>query len=254
MNSTIDIPLTPPVNLRDLGGIPITNGVVRSGFAIRADDLSMITEGHARELVDQGLTTVIDLRTNNEVAITGRGPLAKQPVAYHQLSLITRLKAEMPDDEAFIIEHSAEGERYVRLYENAAPMIASALTIIALAPGTAAFHCAAGRDRTGVLAAAILLALGASDNDIITDYARTDANMPAIMERLRPTMQLLMKGLGRDHASLEKAPLPEEPMDVSMKILLTRLRERHGDALVPLRTAGLSEDTITRLRQRALRA
>ena len=39
-DATIDIELSAPVNLRDLGGIPIAGGVLRSGFAIRTDDLS----------------------------------------------------------------------------------------------------------------------------------------------------------------------------------------------------------------------
>ncbi|WP_235562928.1 phosphate/phosphite/phosphonate ABC transporter substrate-binding protein [Microbacterium sp. Root53] len=65
-----------PVNLRDLGGTPIDGGVLRPGFAIRADDLSYVTDEVAVQLVDAGLRSIIDLRSNIETAITGRGPLA----------------------------------------------------------------------------------------------------------------------------------------------------------------------------------
>ncbi|MGF9660823.1 tyrosine-protein phosphatase [Arthrobacter crystallopoietes] len=249
---TLEIELSAPVNLRDLGGIPITGGILREGLALRADDLSVITNDDARRLVDNGLTAVIDLRTNDEAAITGRGPLAGHPLAYHHLPLMESISAGMPEGETFVIEHVAMGEMYARMVENAAPQLVTALTIIALTPGATAFHCAAGRDRTGVLAAVLLLALGANDDDIITDYARTHPNMAAIQERMRPVLGPLMARLGFDLDAMTSMTVSEEPMDISMHTMLERLRERHGDALAPLRAAGLDIGTITRLRERAL--
>lgn len=72
------------------------------------------------------------------------------------------------------------GYAYADMVDRSAAEIVTALGIIAHAPGATAFHCAAGRDRTGVLAAMLLLALGASDEDIVADYARTDENLAAI--------------------------------------------------------------------------
>jgi len=249
---TIDIELSAPVNLRDLGGIPIAGGVLREGLALRADDLSVITDEDARTLVNNGLTAVIDLRTNDEAALTGRGPLAGYPVAYHHLPLMESIRSGMPDGDAPVIEHVAMGEMYARMVESAAPQLASALGIIALTPGATAFHCAAGRDRTGVLAAALLLALGAEDTEIVADYARTHSNMPAILQRMKPTMGALMARLGFDLDAMTAVTISEEPMDISMHTMLARLRERHGDALAPLRAAGLGAETIARLRERAL--
>jgi protein-tyrosine phosphatase len=251
--STLDIELSAPANLRDLGGIPITGGLLREDFALRADDLTVITEQDARRLVDRGLAAVIDLRTNDEAAITGRGPLAGHSVAYHHLPLMESIGAGMPEGgDRFVIEHIAMGEMYARMVETAAPQLVTALGIITLAPGAIAFHCAAGRDRTGVLAAVLLLALGAADDDIVTDYARTDPNMAAIQERMRPVMGVLLARLGFDLDAMTATPPSQEPMDISMRTMLERLRERHGDALAPLRAAGLDNATITRLRERAL--
>lgn len=250
----IDIELTAPVNLRDLGGTPIAGGTLRSGLAIRADDLAVITEADARELVDGGLVAVIDLRSNDEVALTGRGPLSAQPVAYHHLPLMAHVGEGMPRRTPAALDHVSMGEMYARMVETAAPQLASALTIISLAPGATAFHCAAGRDRTGVLAAMILLALGAEDDDIVADYARTDANMPAIQGRLKPVMGVLLARLGFDLDDMTGLMSANEPMDVSMRTMLARLRDRHGDALAPVRAAGLGGETIARLRARALAA
>lgn len=247
-----EIELSPPVNLRDLGGIPIDGGPLREGLAIRADDLAVITDDDAARLVSAGLTSVIDLRTSDEVALTGRGPLASYPVAYHHLPLMASIGAAVPADRSFVMDHVAMGEMYARMVETAAPQLVTALGIIAVSPGATAFHCAAGRDRTGVLAAVLLLALGADDDDIVTDYARTDLNMAAIHERMRPVMGTLMARLGFDLEEMTSLTMSEEPMDISMRTMLARLRERHSDALAPLRAAGLSDAIVARLRERSI--
>lgn len=253
MTTTIpDIELSAPVNLRDLGGIPIAGGTLREGQALRADDLAVIADDDAARLVSGGLTAVIDLRTSDEALLTGRGPLADYPVAYHHLPLMASIGAGMPEDGPFVIDHVAMGKMYARMVETAAPQLVTALGIISVSPGATAFHCAAGRDRTGVLAAVLLLALGAADDDIVTDYARTDPNMAAIQARMKPVMGVLMARLGFDLDAMSAMTQSEEPMDISMRTMLTLLRERHGDALAPLRAAGLDDGILARLRERAL--
>ncbi|MFF0818331.1 tyrosine-protein phosphatase [Rhodococcus sp. NPDC003318] len=253
MTTTFEITLSSPVNLRHLGGIAIAGGVLRPGLAIRADDLSTCTEEDAAALVADGLVSVIDLRSNAEVAHTGRGPLAGHPVAYHHLPLIADVMTATPKDLSGL-SHEAMGEMYLDMIESSASQLVTALNVIAHAPGTTAFHCAAGRDRTGVLAAMLLLALGAADTDIITDYARTGDNMLAIMERTKVMTGAMWKAIGFDFEVPEVSGLLNGRMDVAMTIVLTTLRERHGDALGPLRDAGLSSDTVNRLRNRALAA
>ncbi|WP_460798097.1 tyrosine-protein phosphatase [Microbacterium sp. GXF0217] len=248
--TTIELTLSAPVNLRDLGGIAIDGGVLREGVAIRTDDLAYVTPEVATELVANGLTAIIDLRSPLEVEVTGRGPLGAHPIAYHHLPLIADV-SQSHDEEDF--SHEGMGRMYLRMVEDAAPQLVVALNVIAYTPGAAAFHCAAGRDRTGVLAAMLLLALGAGDDDIVADYSRTGDNMVAIMTRTAPVMGHMWKALGHDVDALKASTaLLEGSMAVSMRALLAALRERHGDALAPLRAAGLSDDTVARLRERAL--
>ncbi|WP_149084157.1 MULTISPECIES: tyrosine-protein phosphatase [Microbacterium] len=246
--------LSAPVNLRDLGGIAIDGGVLRAGLAIRTDDLAYVTAEVADELLAGGLTAIIDLRSPLEVAVTGRGPLGEHPVAYHHLPLIADVGASIDRDHP-ALTHEAMGLMYLRMVEGAAPQLVTALNVIAHTPGATAFHCAAGRDRTGVLAAMLLLALGAADDDIVDDYARTGENMVAIMARTAPVMGAMWKALGFDvDARDASSALLEGSMDVSMRSLLDTLRAQHGDPLTPLRMAGLSDATIARLRERALGA
>ncbi len=248
---TLELSLSAPVNLRDLGGIPVEGGVLREGFAIRTDDLAYVTEAVADDLVAGGLTAIIDLRSPLEVATTGRGPFADRPVSYHHLPLIADVGESMKEG-AVGLGHEDMGRMYVAMVERAAPQLVTALNVIAYSPGATAFHCAAGRDRTGVLAAMLLFVLGADDEVIVTDYARTGENMVAIMERNRPVMGAMWQTLGIDIDAHGGSALLEGSMEVSMRMLLTTLRERHGDALAPLRAAGLAGDTIARLRARAL--
>lgn len=249
-----DLVRSAPVNLRDLGGIAIDGGVLRPGLAIRTDDLAYVTEEVAAQLVADGLTAIIDLRSPAEVSVTGRGPLGEHPIAYHHLPLIANVGESM-DRDAPALSHEGMGRMYVRMVEGAAPQLVTALTVIAHTPGASAFHCAAGRDRTGVLAAMLLLALGAADDDIVTDYALTGDNMVAIMKRTAPVMGAMWKALGFDADALsDGSSLLEGSMDVSMRSLLDTLREQYGDPLTPLRAAGLSDATIARLRERALAA
>lgn len=255
MTTEATLVLSPPANLRDLAGMAIDGGVLQPGLAIRSDDLSTITEEDAEPLVAGGLTSVIDLRTPAEVAATGRGVLADRPVAYHHLPLMNSIgQSASPRTPGIGMNHHEMGEMYLRMVESAAPQLATALSIIALSPGTTAFHCAGGRDRTGVVAAMLLLALGASDEDIVADYTVTGSNQVGIMERTAPVMEGLLASLGMDLKAMTRALSEGDPSDmrVSMEFLLAQLRDRYGDPLRPLRDAGLGNDTILRLRARAL--
>jgi len=245
-----DLPLSPPANLRDLGGIKIDGGVFREGFAIRTDDISIVPTEYAQELVDNGLTTIIDLRSNDEVIATGRGALGRQPMSYHHIPLMSNIGNSI-DPKNPVLTHETMGHMYVGMIERAASQLVTALNVIAYAPGATAFHCTAGRDRTGVLAALLLTTLGASDDDIITDYAKTGANMPGIMSRSQAVLGPTMKKLGFDFTKLNRSALQEAGMEASMEFFLKTLSDTYGDRLTPLRVAGLSDDTIAQLNRRA---
>lgn len=243
-----------PVNLRDLGGIPIDGGHLQQGLAIRTDDLAYVTDECATQLVANGLKSIIDLRSAAEVSLTGRGPLGRLNVSYHHIPLMADIAQATKDSGGHDFSHEAMGRSYVAMVEKAAPQLVMALNIVAYSPGSTAFHCAAGRDRTGVLAAMLLLALGAEEANIVADYSKTGPNMHAIMDRAAPVMGAMWKALGYDPQSMGTNKLAEGDMSVSMTYLLGELRDRHGDPLAPLRAAGLSDDTVAHLRKRALGA
>ena len=245
------ITLSAPTNLRDLGGTPVAEGVVRPGFVIRADDLSTVTPEIADEMVAAGLTDIIDLRSPEEAAFTGRGPFAHRAVAYHHVSFMASLGTAMTDPELWNNQQDF-GASYASLFENAAPAIVKALAITAYSTGTVAFHCAAGQDRTGVLAAAILLVLGADDDTIVADYGRTGDNQEALHARLRPVMGELLAQFGIDLDQHAQKAVRSEFSAQAMRDCLDILRARHGDPLATLRRAGLTDALVAAMRARAL--
>jgi protein-tyrosine phosphatase len=169
--------LSQPVNLRDLGGHRSPDGRLRHGLVVRSDDLSVITPDCADDLTLAGLSHVIDLRSQEEAAHTGRGPLAARAVAYHHLPLTAGPTPPPPPGPR---EPEEMARDYERIFTYAAGEIATALEVIAAARGMVAFHCSAGKDRTGILAAVLLSSLSVGSRDVVADYARTEGAMPGV--------------------------------------------------------------------------
>lgn len=247
------LPLSPPVNLRDLGGIATATGTTRAGFAIRADDLSIIDEKTASDLVSDGLSAVIDLRSKAEVAVTGRGKLSALPVSYHHVPFMAQINdaTDSTRNDNGQWDQANFGEMYIHIFEGAAPQIVASLAIIAHSPGAVAFHCAAGQDRTGVLAAATLLTLGVCEDEIVNDYTQTGQNSDKIRIRIRPVIQPLMEEMGLSLEGAASAALREDFSEAPMRKLLHHLKNSYNDPLTPLYRAGLNRGLVDRLHERA---
>jgi len=165
-------------NFRDLGGLPLADGrQTRPGLLFRSDTLQALTPGDVADLRGRiGLRVVVDLRLAAEVTDEGRGPLSNAgEVRYVNAPL-----------EMASIDGIAPDEVLNRLYLQclASPSLATAVTRIAEQAGEpTVFHCAAGKDRTGVVAAIVLSLLGVTEEAIVEDYLASAANMPRMVER-----------------------------------------------------------------------
>ncbi|WP_307024925.1 tyrosine-protein phosphatase [Arthrobacter globiformis] len=258
-----DLIYSPLVNLRDLGGLPVAGGRVRSGLLLRSDDVSVTTGDQAAQLVAEGLTTILDLRSQEETRRSGRGPLGRLPVTYHHLPLMPNLSSPDHQTENFR-DRTAEGigRWYVRLLESRAETIVKGLDIIADTRGTVIFHCAGGKDRTGVFAACILTVLGADALTVVTDYARTQESLGALTARLGPLMQspiggILARSTGASGGDTATAAVPVRAImsaaPDNMLNMLSELERRYGGIVPFLKSEGLSDDTIIRLNDRLVR-
>lgn len=246
-------------NLRDLGGIRVSGGVIAPGHLFRSDDVSTVPADEARELFDRGIRTVIDLRSPEEAAHTGRGPLGEYDVDYRRLSLL-RGGAE-PDE---FLRHLRDGSAtpeivggyYASTLVAEATTIAEGIKVLAEAPGGGLFHCAAGKDRTGIFAAALLATLGADEEEIATDYARSSVAVPRIMARVSASIGHLMGESDAFFQAVANGGGPVSPLlgaeHDAMRVMLERLDAEYGGATAALRAAGLHDATVERLRERVV--
>jgi protein-tyrosine phosphatase len=179
-------------NVRDLGGLPARDGVTRSGVLLRADALDALTEADVAHLVDEvSLAHVFDLRSQAEREQRGRGRLGATGVVYSELEVISNDDVQRRRDERFAAWSSGGVPEqilalgYIELLELGGPAFATALGRLVEPGGTPALvHCAAGKDRTGVLVALLLDAAGVEREAIVADYAATQERMAPIIERL----------------------------------------------------------------------
>jgi protein-tyrosine phosphatase len=238
-----DITLRGADNVRDLGGLPTRDGRrTRYGRLIRSATLQELTAADVASLVDRiGVRLVVDLRLPEEAQGEGRGPLAERVGAYANLPLRSAdmMRADVLRDVAGIdlLTH------YLEFLEASGPEVVAAVRLLADPVNQPAlFHCAAGKDRTGVLAAILLDAVGVEETAIVADYALTGAHMDRVVARL------------------SRLPWYREPMSLvpaeahlaapqTMQSFLHRLHAEHGGAAAWLTARGLDPAALESLRR-----
>jgi protein-tyrosine phosphatase len=213
------VELTGVVNLRDAGGLVTAEGrTVAYGRLLRSANLQRATPADIKVLTDElGLTDVIDLRSEFEVDREGPGPLTAVPrVRHHNLSLLP--EDGLPDDPPLsrdgaellpwqtdaLSEREAKGQEWsYRGYLSDRPdSIVSAMRVIGSAEGAVLVHCAAGKDRTGVLTALALDVAGVPREAIIADYLLSNDRLDLVNEALLSTPTYAHSLQGRDPSTL----------------------------------------------------
>ncbi len=179
-----DVALVGAVNVRDLGGLSTLDGRrVRAGKVLRAASLADLTDDDVTTLLDAGLRTVVDLRGSAEAERDGRGALSGTAVGYRNLPVVGARSVRL--DQAEDIETGSLLAHYVTYLEASADVVVEVVRLLAQPGGVpAVVHCAAGKDRTGVVVAVLLEALGVERAQVVDDYAATEANMPLVRAQL----------------------------------------------------------------------
>ncbi len=239
-------------NVRDLGGLPTIDGhTTRHGVLLRSDNLQDLSAEDVERLSAMGLGTVLDLRTSVEVEMTGPGPLVGTTVTHRNLDLIPHgfdgreelVERAIPDEDAG--EHAMD-HFYIDYVRHAPTEVGTALRTIAdPRSGTVVVHCAAGKDRTGVVVAVALSLVGVRRDAVVADYARTDERIAAIRERLLNT-ELYSTDIAR--RTLESM----RPHADNMERFLDRVDSEYGGVHGLAMTIGVDEETIARLSRRLL--
>jgi len=173
-------------NFRDLGGIPTPSGDTRRGVFYRSDRLSNLSHADGERLRELGIETIIDLRSREE--------RERAPNRLPESSGIEQLdRAFLPRDTLPMFhainsgEYDAEASyaAMLRQYRAMALEHTSDYRRVIddlLEPGVspAIFHCTSGKDRTGMIAAILLLTLNASTEAVTDDYAMTQGRIEKV--------------------------------------------------------------------------
>lgn len=160
------------INCRELGGMPLAdNKTFRNGVALRSGSPSLASSKAIQLLKDYGVKTVIDLRSEAEVNNYGN-PFKDDGVTnYYNIPLFLGDPDSNEDPTMIFLETHPMGDFYVMILEELALRIVEVLRVITNeTDGLILFHCAHGKDRTGIIAALLYLLAGASTNDIILNY------------------------------------------------------------------------------------
>jgi protein-tyrosine phosphatase len=173
-------------NARDLGGLPRRRGVTRSRALIRSDDISLLNAAGREAMRAYGVRTVVDLRSASERSGTfdSRFP---RPTAVEMVKAdgVTYLHRELVDDASLerLGEASNMFERYLVMLNTRQAAFREIFTAIAQAEGAVLFHCFAGKDRTGLVAAMLLALAGVEPEQIAVDFGETDVQLARAYEK-----------------------------------------------------------------------
>ncbi|MFI7433204.1 tyrosine-protein phosphatase [Micromonospora haikouensis] len=245
MDATEDkrrIPFTALFNFRDVGGYPAGDGrAVRWGRLYRSDSPHRIDGPDRDAFVALGVRTVIDLRRPTEVARDGRVP-ELPGLAYRHIHPEHAAWAEAQYEPGSSLARFL-ADRYADLAGTGAAGLAEAVGLIAdNAAEPVVVHCVAGKDRTGIVCALTLSALGVGDADIAADYALSTEASQRFSAWVAATMP--------DARELP-APYLASPAE-AMTLFLAELREGHGSAEGYLRHAGVTDAQLAALRDHLL--
>lgn len=233
------------LNFRDLGGYAASGGrQVAWRRVFRSGGLWDATPADALRLrQDIGLMSVLDLRDKPEIEKNASGT-ATAGLSCYNVPLST--DKGNADAVQSVRDLGSTGAVYLLTMKNEAYVrrLVECLRVMAEAAHPLVFHCSAGKDRTGVLAACLLSVLGVSDSDIIMDYTLSGPYVARHIERLSrdPEAAKFLRSL---------PAFMHEASAESMELFLSTMERDHGSIREYLLSHGADESLFKRL-ERAL--
>lgn len=252
------LPLLGAVNVRDVGGYRTGDGRrVKTGQVYRAGSLANLTEADQRLLAEKDIRFICDLRTAEEIAEAPDRLPPELQAAYQHLPLTEKDADRERRSRLLALFFNRRSlprlmtDFYVRVMieENAAFYGGILRRLADPANRPALIHCTAGKDRTGVAAALLLLALGVPEATITADYSQSNRYYETFLavgsKAVAPLARFGIKG--EDIQPL----LVAHPRNI--EAVFAHIQQRYGSAEAYFtRSAGLDSATLARLRAELL--
>jgi protein tyrosine/serine phosphatase len=228
-------------NVRDLGGVAIEGGgETRHGVFVRADNIRRLSDEGWESLAAHGVTRIVDLRSPDERATD---PPRDVDIDVVEIPLLGESDPTQREDvSAYLATGDVAGYRadqYLQFLERHKPEFGRVFAALAEhEDGAILFHCFAGKDRTGLIAALLLRLAGASLEDAADDYALSD-------ERVLRLFAHWIDAAETDEERNRRTFLMRTPGE-AMHRTLAEL----GDVEEYLRSTGVSEEQLAELKER----
>lgn len=233
------------LNVRDLGGHRTEDGgETRYGALVRADSVRRLTDKGWKALVDYGIKTIIDLRTDAELQADppGESPLEVEHISMFDEDPLVFLKVEAAADAASDVA-AATRDVYLIFLESFKRNVAAVIRAVARAPeGGVVVHCMGGKDRTGLITAFLLHLAGVSTEEIAADYALSE-------ERLKPRHAAWFAAAETEAERERLRRIAQTPPKAIVGVF-EELERRYGGIEGYLRSAGLSDEDLAPARSR----
>ena len=233
------------LNVRDLGGHPTQDGRgTQYGRIVRADNVRRLSDEGWKALADYGIRTILDLRTDAELAAD---PPAELPVEVVHVKFMDDTPEVFEQAEVASVAApdlaTATRDVYLIFLESFRANVARVIQAVVDAPeGAVLVHCAGGKDRTGLTVAILLRLSGVGLDEIAADYALSE-------ERLRPRHERWLAEAA-DDAERERLRRITATPAASMVGVLEELERRYGSVEEYLRVGDAPEDIGERVRER----
>lgn len=233
------------VNVRDLGLLPAVGGDrTRPGVVVRADNVRRLSEAGWETALRFGVRRVVDLR------FPGEEPGEPDVHAGVEVVAVSLFGEHDPTREAAFDERvradadtaTTFAELYLDALEEHGTRIAAAVTAVAESDGAVVVHCAAGKDRTGLVSALLLSLAGVPDDEVAADYALSGPNVAHLFGGW-------VAEAANDPAEHDLRTRLLQSPEAAMRTVLGRLQEL-GGAETYLRSAGVEAAALGRLRAR----
>lgn len=227
LNETFSL-LKTTQNTRDLGGYRTNSGTLtKEGSILRSDVQNNPSEEDLEYLKAGGITTIIDMRGRKEAEQKPSGFAGKEGFTYFNFRI----------EEGSGVPESVEAVPQSYMDIATAKAMPDIFRCIANSKSGVMINCTAGKDRTGVVSAILLLHAGVSDKDIIDNY-------------------VLTKEYGRERLELVHKNYPEidmrivTPCEMFMEEFLRLFREEYGNTETYFKCLGLNDKEIQMLREK----
>jgi protein-tyrosine phosphatase len=257
LNPERHIPLTSIQNLRDLGGYTTTDGrTTRWRRFVRCAGMAALSEADRQKMLDYGIKAVVDLRSKRDIE-NSPNPFANlSDVAYHHHDLWGDRVSDFKSSKSSLTQEEKMADLYRLGFVRCEGIIGEIMgTLADEGDHASVFHCGAGKDRTGMIAALLLGIAGVPHDTIAEDYGLTDLYLQDPKRDHQNTDPMFIPEQEAALQDSDRAPLPVYMFSClprTMLLALAFLDEKYGGVEAYVRRIGLTDGQIERLRSKFL--